>query len=123
MFSASPLPRLFLSFLLPPPNTRENWASNTHHSLQYDLDTRGQGRANYTQFRKAGRNAPEPSNQDPSFVILQNQPLKDRQLEMAGIGSLARRQEQLSLMEEGMEWWREKLENESGVDGSQGLRI
>ena len=55
--------------------------------------------------------------------MLQNQALKDRKLEMAGIGSLARMQEQLSLMEEGMEWWREKLENESGVDGSQGLRI
>ena len=50
---------------------------------------------------KMGRNAP--------FIMLQNQPLKDRKLEMVGLGSLAKRQEQFSLTEVGMEGSREEL--------------
>lgn len=55
--------------------------------------------------------------------MLQNQPLKDRKLEMAGLGSLAKRQGQFSSTQVGMEGSREELHNESGGAGSLGLRI
>lgn len=59
----------------------------------------------------------------PLLILLQNQPLKDRKLEMTGLGSLAKGQEQFSSTDVGMEGSKEELNNESEGAGSLRLRI
>lgn len=59
----------------------------------------------------------------PLLIMLQNQPLKDRKLEMTRLGSLAKGQEQFSSTDLGMEGSREELNNESEGAGSLRLRI